>query len=460
MVLLGIIAIAVGVWLPLSELQERLPKAQAADLQRWLRVWTVKGLIAPLCVWALVNLGVSKYFPPLVEKIQAAQGAWATFGAFWSVMGDGFCIIGSYWTAFTLGWLLRGLEGQVGQQRQFKRTMLMLSALLVPCAVLLIYLAGTQAAGIAGMIWLAPLVHAAIPLAFAAKRAPSYHRAVVKMFGDKYREAETAVIEELEKSENDFRGWMMLADLYAHHFDDLPGADRIIRDTCAHEEVTVSEVCEAFNALAEWHLQLGRDPAAARSALGEIGRRYPETPMARMAQRRIEQLPATREDYVAQLTPRTIRLPALGKRLDAAPVAPASPEAKKEAVALANECVEKLKRNPDNMLAREELARVLAEQLGKAEPAIEQLELLLNMPATTPEQAAGWLGLTAAWQIKYLNDRVAGRETMERLIRRYPGSGPALAAVARINLMDIESKARAARAALPPEPKLSIFTQA
>jgi hypothetical protein len=460
MVLLGIIAIAVGVWLPFSTLRERLPKAQAAELERWLRVWTIKGLLAPLCLWIFVNLGLAEYFPPLVEAIQAAHRGWATVAAFLGAMSDGFFIIGSYWAAFTLGWLLRVVEGQIENQREFKRTTLALSAVLVPWAVLLIYLTGTQAAGLAAVCWLYPLVHVAIPLAFKARKTPSYHRAVVKMHGDKYKEAEAEVIAELENSEDDFRGWMMLANLYAHHFDDLAGADRIIRDTCAHEEVTVSEICEGFNALADWHLELARDPVAARSALAEICARYPNTQMAQMAKRRSEQLPATREDYIEKLAPRAIRLPALGKKLDDAPTEPASPEAQKQAVARANECVEKLKKNPDNVAAREELARVLAEQLCKAEPAIAQIELLLNMPAATPEQAAGWLGLMAAWQIRYLNDRVAGRETMERLVRRYPQSGPALAAVARINLMDVEAKARAARANLPAEPKLSIFSRA
>jgi hypothetical protein len=460
MILFGIIAIVAGVWLPVSNLRERLPKAPAADLERWLRAWAIKGLLAPFCLWMFFNLGISEYLPPIVGDIQAAPRGWGTVAAFLSVTGDSFCIIGSYWAAFTLGWLLRVLEGQVENQRELKRIVLGVSAVLVPWSVLLIYWIGTRAAGVAGVLWLAPLVQVVIPLAFRAKKPPSYHRAVVKMHGDKYKEAEAAVIAELENSEDDFRGWMMLANLYAHHFDDLAGADRIIRDTCAQEAVTVSEICEAFNALADWHLELARDPAAARRALAEICLRYPGTQMARMAQRRMERLPATREDYIAQLTPKAIRLPALGKKLDVAPAGPVSPQAQKDAVARANDYVEKLQRNPDNMVAREELARVLAEVLGKAEPAIAQLELLLNMPSATPEQAANWLGLMAAWQLRYLNDRAAGRETMERLIRRYPQSGPALAAVARINLMDIEARARAARANLPPEPKLSIFSRA
>jgi hypothetical protein len=253
---------------------------------------------------------------------------------------------------------------------------------------------------------------------------------------------------------------MMLAELYANHFDDLAGADRIIRDTCAHKSTSISQVGEGFNALAGWHLRLAQDPAAARSALAEICRRYPGTNMGRMAQQRIAQLPATQEDYLAQLQPRTFRLPALGKNLDAEPPAPSSDAAVKEAAARANECVRKLEKDPDDMAAREQLARIFAGQLGKGGPAIEQIELLLEMPAATPAQSAEWLGLKAAWQIKYLNDPAAGRETMERLVQRYPQSASAQAAARRIKLMDIEAKVRAARAAAPAEPKLSIFSRA
>ena len=300
------------------------------------------------------------------------------------------------------------------------------------------------------MVWLGPILRAVIPLAFPVKTAPSYHRAVVKMQGDRYREAESAVIEELEKSEDDFNGWLMLAELYAHHFDDLAGADRIIRETCAQAGANASEVCVAFNHLADWHLALAADPLAARRALEEICRRFPDTHMGRMARARIHQLPDSREEAIAQRTPKTFRLPALGSHLDQAAGTPASPSDRNEAAARANDCVQKLQKNPDNMAVREELARILAERLDKAGAAIEQIELLLNMPEVSASQTAEWMGLIAAWQINYQGDLQKGRETMERLIRRYPQSSPAFAARRRINLMDLEAKTRAARAGANP----------
>lgn len=450
MVLLGLIVIIGGVWMPGSSLLERLPKAQEADLRRWLRVWAIKGVAAPLLVWLIFNCGVSELFPPLMAQIQAAPRGWAKVGAFFDVAGSSFCVIGSYWAAATLGWLLRELEPQAENRRQFNRTVLGLSAFLVPLAMLIIWGFGAASAGVAGVMWLGPVVQAVIPLTLRERAAPSYVRAVVNIHGDKYREAESAVIEELEKSEDDFNGWLMLAELYANHFDDLPGAERIIRETCAQAGTNASQFCVAFNALADWHLKLADDPAAARLALEEICQRFPDTHMERMARLRLQQLPANREELLAQRAPKLIRLPALGGNLDHPAGAPASPAERKAAAARANACVQKLQKSPDDIAVREELARILAEQLDKAGAGIEQLELLLNMAGVSANQAAEWMELVAAWQIKYLGDLPKGRETLERLVRRYPQSSQAFGAQRRINLMDLEAKARAARSGAGP----------
>jgi hypothetical protein len=113
--------------------------------------------------------------------------------------------------------------------------------------------------------------------------------------------------------------------------------------------------------------------------------------------------------------------------------------------------VRKLELNPDDIAVREELARILAERLGKVAPAIEQIELLLSMPGASADKAAHWMSLVAAWQIKYLADPQAGRATMERLISRYPHSSQAFGARRRISLMDLEAKIHAARSAASPQ---------
>jgi len=194
-------------------------------------------------------------------------------------------------------------------------------------------------------------------------------------------------------------------------------------------------------------LNLADDPAAARASLEAICRRYPGTHVSQMARQRINQLPRSREELIESRTRKPIPLPSLGIHIDHPDEAALTPAARKQAAARANECVSKLKENPDNMPAREELARILAERLDQAAPAIEQIELLLGMPNVPAEQAARWMALEAAWQIKYLRDEPAGRGTLERIIRQHPESFEAEAARRRITLMDMEKKIRAAQAA-------------
>jgi hypothetical protein len=458
MMWLGVILTVAGVWVPASNLWGRLPKAQAADLRRWLRLWAAKGMGVPLALWLICNSDFSESFPPILGQIQAAAPGLATFKAWLEAAGTGFLVISSFWAALTLGWLLVVIRQQVEDRRLFNGAVAGWSFLLLPPAALILFYFGAASAGVAGVVWLAPIAQGVIPLAFHARTGPAYYTATAKMQRDKYKEAEEAVIQELEKEENDFNGWLLLAELYANHFGDLAGADRIIRETCAHPATNASQVCAALNQLADWHMNLANDPAAARSALEEICRRFPDTHMNRMARLRLQQLPGSREEAIARRTPKYFSLPALGDSLDQAAAVPASPAEKKEAAARANQCVEKLHEDPDDMAVREELARLLAERLDRAGAAIEQIELLLNMPQASDDQAAGWMGLLAAWRIKYLGDLQKGRETMEELIRRYPQSTHAFAARRRINLMDLEAKIRAARSAanLPTEKPISL----
>jgi hypothetical protein len=459
MALLGAIILLAVVWKAASDLWGRLPKSQAAQLQRWFRDWAIKGLAAPFLIWMFFNSGFSRHFPALMVRIQMAPDGFSTFLAFLDAAAAGLFIIASYWAAMTLGWLTSVLAERADDRRQFLHAVFESSLLALPLGALILWAWGWNAAGVAMMVWLWPVYHHVVPLGFPNKTAPLYSRAITKMHGDKYKDAEIAVIEELEKSEEDFQGWMMLAELYANHFGDLAGAERIIHDTCALPQATASEICVALQRLTDWHLKLANDPMAARRSLEEITRRFPGTHMSRMAQLRLNQLPRTREDWIESQTHKPISLPALGNHLDAPVESPSSLLDRKQAAARANDCVRKLQTDPDNISAREELAKLLAEHLDKAPAAIEQIELLLSMPGIAADRAAHWMGLLAAWQIKYLGDAETGRATLERIIHRYPESTQAFGARRRITLMEWESKIRSARpaAGARTEKRISIF---
>jgi hypothetical protein len=151
-------------------------------------------------------------------------------------------------------------------------------------------------------------------------------------------------------------------------------------------------------------------------------------------------------------------LPALNASLEKPALAASEGIDRKQAAARAAECVEKLNQNPNDLPAREQLARLLAESLAKPELGIEQLQLLLTIKDAPEAKAVEWLALQAAWQIKYQQDPQSGRRTLERLIEAYPQSPQAFAARRHLSLMDLESRLRAARAGAvkPREIKLRI----
>ena len=415
------------------------PEPKQARINRWLVSWSLKGLLAPLIIWALLNIGLAWYLQPFMPEVQAARnrgGAWG--GVYLMALSTGLLLVCSYWSAMTLGWVLASAlqSADVKARKEFKQLCVTcLLALGIPVALILLC-GGIPALGFAGMLLLTPMAGYSRNFLQPAKMPPMYARAIARMKFGKYNEAESEIIKELENWEDDFEGWMMLADLYANHFNSLREAEETILDLCSHPHTTPSQLSVALHKLADWQLKLAKDPDAARRSLLMICERLPGTHLAHMAQLRIDQLPASAVELREQQSSRPIPLPALGDQLDE----PAEPEPvdRAKAGADANALVEQLKQNPNNVTAREKLARVLAERLDKPQLGIEQVELLLGMPERTDGERAGWLSLLAAWQLKYVHDFQAGRRILERLVREYPGSIQAFAARRRLELLDRE----------------------
>lgn len=433
----------------------------AGDLpqsKRWFIHWAVKGLGLPGLLWIIFNLGGSPVLPPLVTQVILGRVGGGWLGRMAALTAPALVIISSYWAALTCAWLIVAFAAGRNQRREFIVTSLFWCVLLSPLGWLIVHIGGWEAAGFAMILCLLPLVHFAYAAAATEQFVPPplYTRAIVNMKFGKYSEAESEVIQELEKHQEDFEGWMMLAELYANNFHDVAEADRTVRELSTQPNITPTQVSVAFHRLADWHLNLRADPVAARRALEEICRRVPGTHLAHMARLRINQLPATSEDLAEQRKGRTFRMPALNDNLDAPPNPEILPADRTAAAAQANRCVEQLKQDPNDVPAREKLAHILAEQLGKDEAAIEQLQLLMDMPEQPEQKMAEWLALIAAWQFTYRQDAEAARKSLERLIQDYPQSSQAFAAQRRLSLMAMELKIQRLRATA--NPKMQIAT--
>jgi hypothetical protein len=455
--LLAAMVVAVAYVIFLNGLWDHLPPKQAAALRGWLRDWVIKGLAVPFFIWLIFNAGFSSRFPPLMPRIDMARTGPARLNAFMDVAAMGLFFLTTYWAAISACWLLALLWEGSDRRQEFKEMAQSSSILLGPLAAGIFALGRWSFGGVAVAVWFSPIVRGGFNLLRVNKK-PLYSRAIARMHFDKYKEAEEAVIEELEKFEEDYDGWMMLAELYANHFGDLAGAERVVRDTCKNPERTPSQFAAAFHQLADWQLKFASDPVAARAALGEICKRYEGSHLARMAQRRIDSLPASREDLAEQREVKPVHMPALSafresEADDSNAPGDASPNA---ALAQANKLVAKLKLNPDNIAAREELARVFTERLEKADLGIEQIELLLTMESLPKAKAAELLAQLGTWQIKYKGDAAAGKATLERLIANHPESPQAHAARRRISLMEMDEKEKAAKAKIAPQRKIKI----
>jgi hypothetical protein len=412
------------------------------QLRRSLLLWLVKGLLVPLIIWALMNVGLSWNLQPFMPQIQAAKNdgsGW--FPVYLRVVAVGLLVISSYWTAVTLAWVLsevgRGTEGEC--RAQFKALCLTCFIAMIVPALILVFFGGWMLLGLAGIALLAPMAGYGPNILNVKPTPPMYARAVARMKFGKYSEAELEIIRELEKCEDDFEGWMMLANLYANNFNDLPEAEQTILEICEQPKTTASQLSVALHQLANWQLQRG-DPVAARRALQMICHRLPGSHLAHMAELRINQLPASVAQLRQQQKAAVIPLPALSETIDQALPAPESGVERHQAAEEANACVEILKAAPDDVAARERLARLLAEHLDQPERGIEQVNLLLDMPDQPDARKAEWLGLLAAWHIRYRHDTDTGRRFLERLIHEFPQSAQAFAAHRRIRLLDAPSR--------------------
>lgn len=441
MLLLVTIVVVVGFAFLASEYWNRLFGSDSLlGIQPFSR-WLIAGLIVPSAVWIFLNCGLFSALPPLLPGIAMAKSR----GANWMPLIlrypiPGLLAIASFWAAITFIHLMVVIGIAAKPRKEFWIVTGIVSLLISPFVWLTWAKGGLAWSGIAVLFWLVPVTHCTASMVSRKKPQPFYARAIARMKMGKYQEAESEVIQQLETSQEDFEGWMMLAELYATQFNDLPQADRVVYDVCSQPNVTSLQISLAFHRLADWHLKLGNDPVSARRALAEIPHRLPETHFARMAQVRAQQLPANAKEWLDQQKPKTFRLPTLSSGLDESPSRPGTQLSRTDAAALANECVERLKRDPNDAGSRERLAELLVEDLGKVDLGIEQLQLLLQMPDQPEKKRAEWLSRLAGWHFRHRKDPAATKEVLQRLIREHPQTAQGFAAQRWLNLLDMEAR--------------------
>lgn len=407
--------------------------------------WFAKGFTLPVTLWFLMNIGLSYELQPFMPAIQAAQNAGINWlNPFIHTMNSGLLVICSYWGAFTLAWMVLKVRHSLREdlKLEFHGVCFTATAIMILPAAFLVYLGQLWVLGWALLLICAPISYYAAPILRKPPKSPGYARAVARIKFGKYAQAEVEILKQLETAENDFDGWMMLAELHATRFKEIREAEQIILDLCLQPDITSSQISVALHKLADWQINITGDTEGAARSLDLICDRLPGTHLAYMAEMRRRQLPRTNAEYREQQEIHPVPLPATTGNVAEQIVADRNATDLQSTVAIINQLSEVLTRNPQSVSDREKMARLLAEPLGKAALAIEQIELLLGMGHQPDVKRVEWLTLIAGWQLQLLHDETAAMETLAKIIADFPSTPQAFAAQRRLNLIKADVAAR------------------
>lgn len=442
--------------------------------QRAFLIWLGKGLLPPLLVWSFFNCGW--FVQPLLPQIAVAPTPPGRLPVFLNLTAGFLLVATTWWAAVTSAWVIANVLERAERRVDVIATAGVWVLFALPLAAVALFVLGGAGSGLAAGLCFGAAAMGTVRLnegEAARNLKPTYSRALAKLNMDKFSEAELEIIRELEECENDFEGWMLLAEIYAVHFKDLPTAEKTVCDLCDDPNTNPAQFGIALNRLADWHLKIDNNPQNARWALQKLCEKLPGTHIARMAQARMNQLPATREEWVKlQQHGHTHVLRKVEEQLpltsdeshgsDQVVQSPQghvvkldrprpTPTSRELAEAEAARCVEQLKQNPNDVMARERFAALLAESLAQPDTAIDQLDLLLAIPNQPENLRAQWLTRQAEWHLRYRNDADAARAAFQRVISEVPQSQAAFDAQRRLYMMQVQDSVKLKRRRLPGE---------
>jgi hypothetical protein len=255
-----------------------------------LSTWVLRGLIAPIMVWLAFNFLL---FPGRVTAMPRITLSGAT-GEVWSFIAlellvPALPVMASCWAALTLVWLMAQLVQHTEGRHEFVGAAIFWGVLLSPVAALILYWFGAAGVGAATLVLVTPILRDLLALGPPKFLSPVYERALQRLREGEASAAELEILRQLERREDDFRGWMLLASLYAQHFHDLPEAERTIRQLCRQPNLSRSEYCEALTQLGDWFFQAD-DTLAAGRVWREIMEKFPHSEFADVARRRLQKI--------------------------------------------------------------------------------------------------------------------------------------------------------------------------
>jgi tetratricopeptide (TPR) repeat protein len=271
---------------------------------------------------------------------------------------------------------------------------------------------------------------------------PYYSVALTKRKLNRPVEAIAAVREQLAKFPNDFEGVSLLASIQAEDTKDLPGAEITFNHFCERPESPPKQVAAAWTQMADWHLKLAQDADSARAVLEKIIARFPETVLAAQAAQRIAHLGGAEKILLAAHDRQAMAVPEGVKNIGLLDSTEFLRPEEKDPKMLAAEFVKHLEQHPLDTEVREKLAIIYARHYQRLDLAALELAQMINQPGQPAKRVAHWLNLLADLQIHSGADYETVRETLEKIVERFPGLPVADLARSRLNILKLEIKGR------------------
>ena len=284
---------------------------------------------------------------------------------------------------------------------------------------------------------------------------PYYSVAVSKRKLSRAVEAIVEIRKQLAKFPNDFEGITLLASIQAEDMKDLPGAEITLNHFCDLPDAPPKQVAALLTHLADWHLKIAQDVDSARVVLEKIAARFPETQLSAQAAQRIAHLGGTQKILLDARDRHPMPVPEgvnnIGLLDSSEFLRPEEMDPEKQAA----DFVKHLEQHPLDTDAREKLAIIYARHYQRLDLATLELAQLINEPNQPVKRVAHWLNLLADLQIHGGADYETVRDTLGKIVERFPGLPVADLAQSRLGRLKLEIKGQKQT----PDVKLGVYEQ-
>lgn len=245
---------------------------------------------------------------------------------------------------------------------------------------------------------------------------------------------------QLEMFPKDMEGHLKKAQIQAENLKDIPAAAQTVWSWISSvESPNPGSVALILNRLADWHLSVGRDPAAAKATLERLLQLVPETEHASLAFQRMSRLPAVSQ-LESSSEPETKALPKAPDRIGLQPRQSASDPSSStedEVAAAVNRCIERLNQHPQDNETREQLVVLYDENMGRPDLALEQLQQMVEQPYQPARHVARWLNMMADVHVRH-GDQAAAKSCLEEIVRMAPDGALGEQARSRLSFIGME----------------------